>query len=100
MAGEVRQLIVQVEKTRGEIAMHKMKLAHAEDVERKLLEEILDACVGDEANEGKIDGTEMAMELGGDVAIVRWRDDYYEYDRERRYKAIDVTFVPCAPQGL
>ena len=98
MAGEVRGLILRLDKTRGAIALHKTKLAHAEEFERKLLEEILDACVGTETKEGKVSGTEVAMQIGEDVAIVRWRADFYQYPHKSN--AIDVTFVPCAPQGL
>jgi hypothetical protein len=101
MAGEVQALVEKLAKVRGEIGVWKMKLAQAEETERQLLIQILDMSMSeDDAGVPKVMNMEMALSIGSDVAILKIDEDWWDFSAANRHKAIDVNFVPCAPQGL
>lgn len=101
MAGEVQALVEKLAKVRGEIGVCKMKLARAEEAERKLLEQILDMSIAeDKDGDRQVTHLEMALPIGPDVAVLKINEDWWDFRQDCRHQAIDVTFVPCAPQGL
>ncbi len=43
---------------------------------------------------------EVAMKIDQDVAVVKIEEDYFERSASRIHEAVDIGFIPLAPQGL
>lgn len=105
MAAELKVLVEDLAKVRGQIGVAKTRLLKAEWRERELLQQILEMAIAendemeslwDRHQAGMSGDFKLALVIGQDVAVVKIEDEYFERSQADRYRAVDVAFIPLA----
>jgi hypothetical protein len=111
MTGKVQEKIKALDEIRGEIVATRLQLAEAEEAERELLRQILELCTEEVAGESLWD---QGSSTDGDfkmafavkdrwgavrVAVVKIKEDFYEFAAHMRFAAVEVGFVHFVQQS-
>lgn len=111
MVNRVREKINALDKIRGQIAEARMQLSDSEETERELLREILELCTDEVAggslwDQGASSGGDFQMAFAVKdrwgatrVAVVKIKEDNYEFAAHMRHAAVDVGFVHFVQQS-